>query len=252
MVGADDVDLVVACLPPAFNREVVLGGGRGRQARRLREAARRVGRGRRRRCSPPAGRPASSTAWLPGYRWSPAVRAIGQLIADGELGAIRSIRASFMLDYAADPDVPFLWRFRKAWLGRWDRDRYRVSPRRLRPIPRRRDRDGPGAIAATFITERPLPGADAVGNRGGRAGAGERPARPGRSTSRMRPPRWSPSPAARTACSRRAGSRSASVSRSRSRSSARRARPTGTSSARTSSTSACPATRARSGSGGCS
>ena len=29
----------------------------------------------------------------------------------------RTLQASFMLDYAADPDVPLLWRFRRAVAG---------------------------------------------------------------------------------------------------------------------------------------
>jgi predicted dehydrogenase len=109
-----------------------------------------------------------------GYRWSSSVRAIGQLIRDGNLGTIRSIRASFMLDYGADPDVPLLWRFRKAFAGGGiaidtgyhliDLARFLIG-----------EIESVQALSETFITERPMPGADAVGNRGdGTAGSGPR------------------------------------------------------------------------------
>ena len=173
VVEADDVDLVLACLPPAANKEVVLGAAAA---------------GKHVVCEKPLGVSAEDAAELlracrsagvfhglaAGYRWSPAVRAIHDLIAAGELGEIRSLRASFMLDYGADPEVPLLWRFRKELAGGGiaiDTGYHLVDCARFLV----------GEIAtvqglsATYITERPLPGADAVGNRGdGSVGAGSR------------------------------------------------------------------------------
>jgi predicted dehydrogenase len=173
VVEADDVDLVLACLPPAANKQVVLGAAAA---------------GKHVVCEKPLGVSAEDAAELlgacrsagvfhglaAGYRWSPAVRAIHDLIAGGELGEIRSLRASFMLDYGADPEVPLLWRFRKELAGGGiaiDTGYHLVDCARFLV----------GEIAtvqglsATYITERPLPGADAVGNRGdGSVGAGAR------------------------------------------------------------------------------
>ena len=173
VVNDDDVDLVVACLPPALNREVVLGAAAA---------------GKHVVCEKPLGETADDAAAMlracqaagvfhglaAGYRWSPAVRAIARLIRDGELGAIRSMRASFMLDYAADPDVPLLWRFRRALAGGGiaiDTGYHLVDLARFLVG----EIDAVQALSATFISERPLPGADAVGNRGGEpAAAGRR------------------------------------------------------------------------------
>ena len=169
VVGADDIDLVVACLPPAFNREVVLGAAAA---------------GKHVVCEKPLAGSAEESAVMlracrsagvfhglgAGYRWSSSVRAIGQLIRDGDLGTIRSIRASFMLDYAADPNVPLLWRFRKAFSGGGiaiDTGYHLVDCARFLVG----EIETVQAIAATFVTERPLPGVDAVGNRGGQAGS---------------------------------------------------------------------------------
>ena len=168
VVAADDIDLVVLCLPPVFNREVVLAAATA---------------GKHVVCEKPLGESAAVAAEMlaaceaagvfhglgAGYRWSPAVRAIASLIRDGELGSIRSIRAAFMLDYAADPDVPLLWRFQRALAGGGiaiDTGYHLVDCARFLV----------GEIvtvqahSATFITERARPGRDAVGNRGGDGG----------------------------------------------------------------------------------
>jgi len=165
MVTADDVDLVVICLPPVFDREIVLAAAAA---------------GKHVVCEKPLGVSADDAALMldacrragvfhglaAGYRWSPAVRAIGELIRGRQLGTIRSIRASFMLDYAADPDVPLLWRFRKALAGGGiaidtgyhlvDCARFLVGE--IVTIQ---------ALSDTFIRERALPRSGATGNRGG-------------------------------------------------------------------------------------
>ena len=165
VIGAADVDLIVACLPPAFNRDVVLAAAAA---------------GKHVVCEKPMAETAEAAAVMlracraagvfhglgAGYRWSPAVRAIGKLIRDGELGTIRSIRASFMLDYGADPDVPLLWRFRKRMAGGGiaiDTGYHLVDLAQFLVG----EIETVQALSETFITERPLPGVDAVGNRGG-------------------------------------------------------------------------------------
>jgi predicted dehydrogenase len=167
VIGAADIDLVVACLPPALNRDVVLAAAAA---------------GKHVVCEKPMAESAEDAAVMlracraasvfhglgAGYRWSPAVRAIGRLIRDGELGTIRSIRACFMLDYAADPEVPLLWRFRKSLAGGGiaiDTGYHLVDCARFLVG----EIVAVQALSATFITERPLPGEDAVGNRGGDA-----------------------------------------------------------------------------------
>ena len=164
VIDADDVDLVVACLPPALNGAVVLAaaaagkhvvsekplGVSAEEAIAMLRACRAAG---------------VFHGLAAGYRWSPAVRAMAKLIQDGELGTIRSMRASFMLDYAADPDVPLLWRFRKSMAGGGiaiDTGYHLVDLARFLVG----EIDQVQALSAISITERVLPGSDAVGNRG--------------------------------------------------------------------------------------
>lgn len=164
VVAADDIDLVVACLPPILNRAVVMAAAAA---------------GKHVVCEKPLAESAQVAAEMlmacraagvfhglgAGYRWTPALRAIRERIERGDLGEIRSMRASFMLDYAADPDVPLLWRFRKSLAGGGiaiDTGYHLVDCARylLGEI------DSVQAIASTFIAERPLPRGDAIGNRG--------------------------------------------------------------------------------------
>lgn len=166
-VEATDVDLVVACLPPVLNHEVVLAAAAA---------------GKHVVCEKPLAASGQAAAELlsacraagvfhglgAAYRWTPALRAIRGLIDDGALGEIRSLQAAFMLDYAADPEVPLLWRFQRSLAGGGigiDTGYHIVDCARFLV----------GEIVAvqsltkTFISERPLPGADAIGNRGGGA-----------------------------------------------------------------------------------
>ena len=172
LVTADDIDLVIACLPPSRNREVVLAAAAA---------------GKAVVCEKPLGETTGDAVAMleacesagvfhglaAGYRWSPAVRAIAETIGRGDLGQIRSIRLSFMLDYAADPDVPLLWRFRKSMAGGGiaiDTGYHLVDCARFLVG----EIESVQALARTFITERPLPSADAVGNRGGSPAGGSR------------------------------------------------------------------------------
>ncbi|MEO5940649.1 MAG: Gfo/Idh/MocA family oxidoreductase [Candidatus Limnocylindrales bacterium] len=170
VVANDQVDLIVACLPPALNREVVLAAAAA---------------GKHVVCEKPLGETtADAVAMLvacetagvfhglaAGYRWTPALRAIAGAIGRGELGEIRSLRASFLLDYAADPDVPLLWRFRKDLAGGGiaiDTGYHLVDCARFLVG----EISDVQATSRIFIGQRPLPGRDAVGNRGGQTAAG--------------------------------------------------------------------------------
>jgi levoglucosan dehydrogenase len=167
VVESDDVDLVVACLPPILNHEVVLAAAAA---------------GKHVVCEKPLAATAAAAAELlracraagvfhglgAAYRWTPAVRAIRALIERGDLGEVRSLRAEFMLDYAANPDVPLLWRFQRSLAGGGiaiDTGYHLVDCARFLVG----EIDSVQSLTSTFISERPLPGADAIGNRGSNA-----------------------------------------------------------------------------------
>jgi predicted dehydrogenase len=167
-VEAADIDLVVACLPPTLNHEVVLAAAAA---------------GKHVVCEKPLAASAAAAAELlracraagvfhglgAAYRWTPALRAIRRLIEGGELGEVRSLQAQFLLDYAADPDVPLLWRFQKSVAGGGiaiDTGYHLVDCARFLVG----EIDAVQSLTSTFITERPVPAAGAIGNRGGGSG----------------------------------------------------------------------------------
>ncbi|WP_138445344.1 Gfo/Idh/MocA family protein [Sinomonas susongensis] len=51
------------------------------------------------------------------YRRVPALAYARQLIADGRLGSVREVRASYLQDWLADPASPMTWRLRKETAG---------------------------------------------------------------------------------------------------------------------------------------
>jgi len=165
LLDAIDVDLVVVCLPPTQNREVILGAaavGKHVVSEKPLATSAEVSAELLEACRSAGVFHGLGAA----YRWTPALRAIRAMLARGELGEVRSIRASFLLDYGADPDTPLLWRFRRSLAGGGiaidtgyhlvDCARYLVG-----------EIDAVQGLTATFITERRLPSADATGNRGG-------------------------------------------------------------------------------------
>lgn len=51
------------------------------------------------------------------YRRVPALALARQLIAEGAIGAVRSIRAAYLQDWLADPAAPMTWRLRRETAG---------------------------------------------------------------------------------------------------------------------------------------
>ena len=165
MLDAIDVDLIVVCLPPTQTKDLILGAAAvGKHVVSEKPLATSVEASAELLA---AVRAAGVFHGLgAAYRWTPALRAIRAMLDRGELGEVRSIRASFLLDYGADPDVPLLWRFQRALAGGGiaidtgyhlvDCARYLVG-----------EIEAVQGLTATFITERRLPSTDATGNRGG-------------------------------------------------------------------------------------
>ena len=166
---------------------------RGRQARRLREAA-RPRRGRELEIWRRVAATGVKHICAFNYRFVPAVRLAREMIDAGELGEIRHFRGRYLQDWGDDPTLD-TWRFHADEAGR---AHSATSGARRRPsaFPRRRDRVRVGFVK-TFLPGR-------------------------RSTTRSRP--RSSSRTAQSARSRRPGSRSAAGTRSSGRSTARRDR----------------------------
>lgn len=91
------------------------------------------------------------------YRRVPAIALARQLVAEGRVGQIHHVRAQYLQDWIADPDVPLSWRLQKEKAGSGalgdigahiiDLTQY-ITGERI---------TGVSAILETFVKERPVP-----------------------------------------------------------------------------------------------
>jgi predicted dehydrogenase len=158
VVESPDVDVVCVCIPPVINEEVVTAAAAA---------------GKHIFCEKPLAMNAESAGRMleacrsadvlhgigfP-YRWTPAMRTIRQLVQDGALGEIRQFRGTWYLDYASDPNLPLLWRFRKDVAGGGvlvDTGYHLIDDARFLVG----EIDSVRGHTARFVDERPLPTTD--------------------------------------------------------------------------------------------
>jgi len=91
------------------------------------------------------------------YRRCPAVALAYRLVAEGRLGRLFHVRASFLQDWGG-PETPLTWRFQKKYAGsgaHGDLAAHIIDLARF--ITGNEITEVCGAIAETFIVERPLP-----------------------------------------------------------------------------------------------
>ncbi len=92
------------------------------------------------------------------YRRCPAVALAHKLVREGRLGAIRHVRAHYLQDWGG-PSTPLSWRFQRKLAGsgaHGDLNAHIVDMARF--LVGEEVVEVHGAIARTFIAERPLPG----------------------------------------------------------------------------------------------
>lgn len=103
------------------------------------------------------------------YRRCPAVALAHQLVRDGRLGRVYHVRATYLQSWAG-ANVPLLWRFQKKYAGsgaHGDLNAHIVDMARF--ITGQEIVEVCGAMAETFIKERPLPGSNPKGGIAGGA-----------------------------------------------------------------------------------
>jgi len=109
------------------------------------------------------------------YRRVPATTFARQLVAEGRIGRVNQVRASYRQDWLVDPQVPLAWRLRKELAGSGalgdigahavDLAQY-ITGQRLESV---------SGTLETIVTERPLPADSSPGevaSLGGAAGSG--------------------------------------------------------------------------------
>ncbi len=112
------------------------------------------------------------------YRRCPAVALAHKLVKAGRLGRIYHVRAAYLQSWGG-PETPLVWRFQKKYAGsgaHGDLNAHIVDMARF--ITGQEIVEVTGAIAETFVPERPLPGAS---GRGGIGAGGPARTRKGKS-----------------------------------------------------------------------
>jgi predicted dehydrogenase len=92
------------------------------------------------------------------YRRVPALALARRLIADGRVGQVRHIRASYLQDWIVDPEFPLVWRLRRELAGSGALGDIGAHVVDLATFLTGERLVGVSGLLNTFVTERPLPG----------------------------------------------------------------------------------------------
>src|SRR5690606_2550999 len=172
VVARPDVDIIDICTPPDLHAEIAIEAAKhGKnifcekpmaidtaQARAMLEAVEAAG----------------VTHYLNhNYRRVPAVMLARRLIDEGLVGTIYHWRSAYLQDWIVDPNFPLTWHLRKARAGSGP---HRSLNSHLIDVARFLvgEVKSVSAMSATFVTERPLPGAGAATFSAGSGGGGAR------------------------------------------------------------------------------
>jgi predicted dehydrogenase len=97
------------------------------------------------------------------YRRVPAIALARQLVADGRIGAIRHVRASYLQDWLVDPGFPLTWRLQAGQAGSGALGDLGAHLVDLAQYLTGELITGVSAVTETFVTERPLAGGAGTG-----------------------------------------------------------------------------------------
>ncbi|MDG4805618.1 Gfo/Idh/MocA family oxidoreductase [Micromonospora sp. WMMD1120] len=159
LINRDDIDVVDICTPGDSHAEIALAAlAAGKHVLCEKPLANTVEEARAMTAAADAARAAGVRSMCGfNYRRVPAVTMMRQLVADGRLGVIRHVRATYLQDWIVDPQFPLVWRLQKDRAGSGalgdigahiiDLTQY-VTGQRI---------SGVSAITETFVKERPLP-----------------------------------------------------------------------------------------------
>ena len=165
---------LVDIVTPNYVHAPVAGGDCRRQARRMREADRRLAGRRPRNGQAAKAAKVKTFVWF-NYRRCPAVAWPIKWSRRANSATIRHVRACYLQDWA-DEAVPLVWRFDKNLAGsgaHGDLNAHIIDMARF--VTGQEITEVAGAIAETFIKERTLPKGVATGGiAAGREGAAER------------------------------------------------------------------------------
>lgn len=119
LVESDEIDVVDICTPGDSHREIALAAlAAGKHVLCEKPLANSVAEAREMTEAAARARESGVRAMCAfNYRRVPAVALMRQLVADGRIGAIRHVRATYLQDWIVDPQFPLVWRLQKDRAG---------------------------------------------------------------------------------------------------------------------------------------
>ncbi|MFG1882316.1 Gfo/Idh/MocA family protein [Micromonospora sp. NPDC049102] len=159
LVNRDDIDVVDVCTPGDSHAEIALAAlAAGKHVLCEKPLANTVAEARAMTAAADTARAAGVRSMCGfNYRRVPAVTMMRQMVADGRLGVIRHVRATYLQDWIVDPQFPLVWRLQKDRAGSGALGDIGAHIIDLTQFVVGQQITGVSAITETFVKERPLP-----------------------------------------------------------------------------------------------
>jgi predicted dehydrogenase len=163
LVARDDIDLIDICTPGDSHAEIAIAAlAAGKHVLCEKPLANTVAQAQQMVRAAQAARARGVRAMCGyNYRRVPAVTLLRQLVAEGQLGQIRHVRAVYLQDWIVDPQFPLVWRLRKESAGSGALGDIGAHIIDLTQYVTGQLITGVSALTETFVKHRPLPGESA-------------------------------------------------------------------------------------------
>jgi predicted dehydrogenase len=165
LVAREDIDVVDVCTPGDSHAEIVTAAlAAGKHVVCEKPLANTVAEARERAAAAAEARSSGVRAFCGyNYRRLPAIGLLRRLVADGRLGTIHHVRATYLQDFFADPAFPLVWRLRRDRAGSGAIGNLGSHIIDLTQYVTGQQVTGVSALTETFVKERPLPDGDGEG-----------------------------------------------------------------------------------------
>ena len=159
VVARDDVDLVDICTPGDTHMEIALAAlAAGKHVLCEKPLANSVAEATEMAAAAAAASRDGVRAMCGfNYRRVPAVALMRRLVAEGRIGQVRHVRASYLQDWIVDPSFPLVWRLRREIAGSGALGDIGAHIVDLTQYVTGQSITSVSALTETFIRSRPLP-----------------------------------------------------------------------------------------------
>lgn len=159
LIARDDVDVVDVCTPGDSHAEIAVAAlEAGKHVLCEKPLANTVAEAEAMVAAADAARARGQLAMVGfNYRRTPAMALARRLVAEGRVGTLRHLRATYLQDWLVDPQAPLGWRLRKESAGSGALGDLGAHIVDLAQHLAGEELAGVSAVTETFVRQRPLP-----------------------------------------------------------------------------------------------